>query len=314
MPETITDPTAQGVDTAPPSDALIRDVPVAVPAWPVAPPPGFQVEPPVQQTVEPVVTATTPEIPVAPPSWIDSVGAPVAPQYQAPPQYQPPPQPYQPPQPPPQDYTAPPAAVGGMDANDRALYELVHQPEAWVRGMTRTEVQNSVAPVIGQVQEATAQMHNYIKTQADASEHAAKNNVKMLYSDVINQDETYNSNPQVKAEVDRTIQNMLGNSIAASRNGDFGDVSRMARMTPLEAKATLNAIKTVHGELGTQTLAPQVGTAVVERPTAAAPGPSVSLDADEEAAIAWRERVDPTFRGRYIEAKKVALQRGDWQF
>jgi hypothetical protein len=201
-----------------------------------------------------------------------------------------------------------------MDPNDRALYELVHRPEDWVRGMTRTEVQNTVAPVIGQVQEATAQIHNYIKTQADAQERNAKNNVKMLYNEVINQDETYNSNPQVKAEVDRTIQNMLGNSINAARNGDFGDVSRMAAMSPLEAKATLNAIKTVHGELGTQTLAPQVGTAVVERPTAAAPGPSVALDADEEAAIAWRERVDPTFRSRYINAKKVALERGDWQF
>ena len=201
-----------------------------------------------------------------------------------------------------------------MNPNDRALYELVHRPEDWVRGMAATEVQNTVGPIIDQVRNTSAQIGNYINTQANAQERMAKNNVKTLYNEVMNQDEDYNSNPRIKAEVDRTFQSLLGNSIQAARNGNFDDISTMSSLSSLEARATLNAIKTMNGVAGSQTLAPNVGTAVVERPTASTPTPSVEITADEEQAIAWRERVDPTFRARYIDAKKVAIERGDWQF
>lgn len=201
-----------------------------------------------------------------------------------------------------------------MAPNDRALYELVHRPEEWVRGMAQQEVQQSVAPVIGQVQDAASGIANFLRDQTDTQSNSAKENIKRLYTDVINQDEDYNSNPTIKAEVDRTFQNMLNNSITAARNGSYADIGRMAAFTDLHARATINAIKTMHGGLGNQTLAPQVGTAVVERPTAAAPGPSVEITPDEEQAIAWREKVDPNFRSKYVAAKKTAIQQGDWQF
>ena len=310
MADTIIDPTAQGAVAAPNTDTMIAEKPIEIPAWPVAPPPGYQADPP--QTVEKVDTTppAAPVAPAAPPAWIDNVGAPAAPpQYAAPPpEYAPPPQ-YQAP---PGQF--PPQEVGGISPQDRALYELVNRPEDWVRGMARTEVQNIVAPVYNQVNQAASQLSGFLKDQADTQEAVAKTNVKNLYANVINQDEDYNSNPIIKAEVDRTFQNLLGNSIQAARNGQFKDVSRMGALTPLEAQAAINAIKTVHGVPGTYTGGPQVGSAVVERTTAPVPEDSVEITPDEEAAIAWRSRVEPDFRSKLIAAKKEAIRLGDWQF
>ena len=312
------DPVAQGVPQKPSGSSRIDPGSINMPAWPIVPPPGARFQPPElkqeQKKDEPAPKQQ--QAPQAPPAWIDDVNVAVPSQWGAPPQYM---------QQPPQHVTQAPQyggygpvpydpAVANLSPQDRAFYELVHRPEDWVRGMARSEVEQIVAPVYGEVQRAASQISQYLKDQATVSERNAKTNVKRLYTEVIQNDEDYNSNPAFRVAVDRSFEGLLKNSMDSARNGRFEDISRLASLSNLEARAALNGLKTLHGSPGSVTSGPQMGTAFVERPTAQVPDSSVELTREEEAAIAWREHADPGFRERYIESKKIALERGDWQF
>ena len=283
-------PTPQPITADP-----VLEVPVNLNPANIAPPP-----------VQTASTAVEPAaVPQAPPGWIREVGNEPAPLPPAPPA----------PTHPPVTYAEPAHRPDPVPPEDMALNAVVQNPRGFIGGIVHEALDQRVNPAFAAMAETAGAVNSYLSAQSRVAIKNAQDNVEKLYSEVFHQDEAYNSNPNIKRDVDKTFQNLLQSGIHATRSGDFEGIVETGALTPLQANAALNAVKTLHGVTGNAVTGPNVGTAVVESPTSHAPitQTDVQITPEEENIIAFRERIDPGFRNDYIAAKKEAIVRGDFQ-
>jgi len=300
------DPTVQG--SVPPAEPLG----VAPKPEPIGggPPPTNDIPPvfdPVAPDAPPAAPAAPPVADAPPPGWIREAGAELPTAAPQPPPQGPPPQQFT--QQPPQGH--PPQQ---MSPEDMALNAIVNNPRGFIGSIVNEALEQRVDPAFRSMSETAGSVNNYLTAKSREGVSKAQSNVERLYAEVFQQDEAYNSNPNVKKDVDQTFYNLLEAGVNDTKGGHFDRIIELGGMTNLQAQAALNAVKTVRGVVGSPVNSPNVGTAVVERPTSSGGmEPSVPITQEEEQIIAFRERIDPGFRARFTEAKKVAIEKGDFE-
>lgn len=212
--------------------------------------------------------------------------------------------------PPPQQYGYRPNQNGEEDLND-----LVGNTRGYITNLVNQVLAERADPMLSQMSIASGQVSDFISSTADAEAYNAKNNIDGLFQTVFRQDEDYMSNPNLAAAINMSIGNMLRSATNDARRGKFDGVKKLSSWGPNQAKAALAASKQMFGS-SAQSSAPVGGGRYMATETSRAPvqNYNVEITPDEEGVIAFRERLDPSFRERFIVAKQKAIERGDWEF
>lgn len=243
---------------------------------------------------------------VAPPDVSDPGAPPV---YQGDFRSAPPPAPRYYPGPQAPYYNAPPRP------EEDELNAMVSNTRGYVQGLVNEAIQNSIAPVVGNFANQSSRMNEYLQTTANSNIMTARNNLDQLVRDVLSEDEDFMSDERLQDTVKTTLGRTLASAANRARGGDFREISLLTQWTPNHAKAALMAAKTLYGAGGSgRAPAYNPSATFTEGPSTMGTDTSVDITPDEEQVIAARERVEPGFRDRFIAQKKIAMDRGDWEF
>lgn len=219
----------------------------------------------------------------------------------------------------------PPAQYGGRGPGNYApmpvddpsddLNYMVKDTRSYVTNIVNQILAERADPLLNRMATASSQVTDFISSTAEAEAYNAKNNINGLFQTVFRQDEDYMSNSELAAAINTSIGNMLHAATIDARSGKFDNIKKLGAWGPRQAAAALAASKQMFGSSGGSTTPVGRGNYMpTETSRAPAQNYNVEITPEEEGVISFRERLDPSFRERFIAAKQVAIERGDWEF
>lgn len=198
---------------------------------------------------------------------------------------------------------------------DDDLNDLVGNTRGYVSAIVNQILAERADPLLNRMAQASSTVDDFISNTAEAEAYNAKSNIDGLFQSVFRQDEDYMSNPDLRKAINTSIGDMLHTAVVDARSGKFGNIKKLSSWGPNQAMAALAASKQMFGTSANS--AAPVGRGnymATETPRASVPEYNVEITPEEEGVIAFRERLDPSFRERFIAAKQEAINRGDWEF
>jgi hypothetical protein len=247
---------------------------------------------PVEETPEPVPVVEEPEVD---PAWLEEPSQapyPTSPQSQPqynypPPQYQPPPQNV------PQGYMAPPPPP------DAFLEQFLQSPNQVIQSQVQQQLNQFAGPMSSRILEMEAATKKFMEARTNDAVGVAKKSIGDGYKDVLNKDEAFRGNKNVRDRVENALKTMYNEAEAEARyTGNYSKLNSFSN--PMLFDMTLIAAKKLAGYKATGSEGMGFGGGI-ESANPATQSVSQELTADEEAAVA---RLGKGGRQQYLDAIK----------
>lgn len=257
----------------------------------------------------------TPE-PEAPPvdtAWLDT-----AEQVEHYAQQGPPPQPQQlPPQAYPQPAQQQYSGRGPMpDGDIQKLVDMGPRAymETYMTDFIDERTNQAIGPLMEQASRAVGGVQNYIATEIQKGVSNAKAAIARAY-DVFNKDNAFRSNPQLQQAIEGQLKSILVNATQDAYRGDLTSLSNLQSINEKHAAATLQAQKAYLGiQSGGAAPVQMTGAQVASTSPQTNVDQGGNLTPAEEQLVEVRERLEPGYRQRFIDAKKETLRLGDFNY
>ena len=190
---------------------------------------------------------------------------------------------------------------------EEQLSQFVQNPNNYIGQQAYQVANQTVAPMAAQVRQMEYATRQFMAARTDEAIVETGKAIGNGYKAVLNKDEAFKTNPQVKGQVEDALKRMHADACREAQSGRFGKLN--AFKDPMLFQMTLQAAKMKTGYRPSAKEMARVGKQMVEQASPKSSKHSPGIDANTEAALS---RLGEGAKQRYLDSIKNHGDRINW--